>query len=127
MIRQHVLHKLEGAIVHASSSKVCRHRGIHSCAHTHSRHHCLRHLVFFFCRTSRTVLFQCGVHRFWNILARPLRLLLLHEPGQLLNSTQLIELFQLLFDLPHLRVLLAKPRILIFQVLLEALELHLEI
>ena len=51
---------------------------------------------------------------------------LLHKLRQLFNSSQLVELLELLLDLTHLRVLLAEARVLVLQILLEALKLHLE-
>ena len=65
--------------------------------------------------------------RLGYVLAGFVRLHLLHKPRQLFNASQCVEVLELLLDLPHLRVLLAKPRILVLQILLEALKLHLEV
>lgn len=51
----------------------------------------------------------------------------MHEPSQFFNTSQLVEGLERIINLPHLRVLLTKTCVLIFQVLLEFLKLNFEV
>jgi len=67
-----------------------------------------------------------STHAFWPTLFLVL-LLVFHKLDELFHAANLIKFAQLFLELALPSVLFAETRILVFEVLLEALELHLEI
>ena len=129
MIIQHILHVLGRPTVNAlSPAPTPHHIPTHPIVHLRMQPARLPE-VLLSAHTPRTVLFLyvSTQGRFRHVLTSLLSLYFLHKARKFLDTSKDIERFELAIEFPHFRILLAKPSILILQILLKPFKFLLEV